>query len=82
MLSAVALPDVAAVGLASGRAIVAGRDDFVVCDNHGPILPAKAGRTGRDGFCDIQIVVVFVYSHSVSPSRFQDSMSTPISFSL
>ena len=71
MLSAVALPDITAVGLASGRAVVARRDDFIVCNNHGSILPAKAGRTGRDGFCDIQIVVVFVYSHSLTSRYFR-----------
>lgn len=56
----VADSNVHAVSLAPGVAVVAGRYDLVVVDNHAAVVATKACRPSRDSFCYTYVVVMLV----------------------
>ena len=53
---------IAAVSFTSRGAVVAGRNNLVVVNNNSAILSMQTSGTSCDGFCDIQVVVIFINS--------------------
>ena len=51
-------PQVAAVAASARRAVVAGRDDFVVAHDNGAVFPPKTGRALQNRVGDVEVIVL------------------------